>query len=121
MKPKHIANRVAREYVRELREFKGSNLYATSRMVGESLIYVVYSYGPHFPIYVAEQVRDPGTGQVQTHWYANQNKYSQSTTRHQQQARPPYDVQIIPMDTDEMKMLAQGGLMKVVTEGVRHG
>ena len=38
MKPKHIANRVAREYVRELREFKGSNLYATSRMVGESLI-----------------------------------------------------------------------------------
>jgi hypothetical protein len=68
------SNRKCREFVINRQAFTGSNLY------GEWLnnCYTVYSYGRHFPIYVW---RD-GV------WYANRGKYSQSTTRHQSQARP---------------------------------
>lgn len=114
MSTPRIANKAAREYVRRRAPFRGSNMYAEERVLGESVIYTVYSYGEHFPMYIAETTADN-----HTHWYANQEKFSQSTTRHQSQARPSYDTQIIPMDTDDMKILARGGLMALVREGAR--
>ena len=44
-------------------------------------IYVVFSYGQHFPMYIF----DDAAGL----WYANKDKYSSTTSRHQTHARPP--------------------------------
>lgn len=118
MKTPRIANSAAREYVRRRAPFKGSHMYAEECRVGESILYVVYSYGEHFPMYVAETVRNPSTEQEEVHWYANQEKFSRSTTRHQTQANP-YGQDCIPMDTADMRILARGGLMALVKEGVR--
>jgi len=43
-------------------------------------LYVVYSYGEHFPIYIYDSKRDE--------WYGNSDKYSRSTSKHQNQAYP---------------------------------
>jgi hypothetical protein len=104
-----IANKNARKFVEARQPFKGSNLYAERRTAshGHTDIYVVYSYGPHFPIYVAE-VGDNG----EVHWYENEGKYSQSTTRHQSQARPSY-VKLMPMTTAMLQALVRDGIAGV--------
>lgn len=109
-----IPNIHAREYVRRRAPFRGSHMYAEERVVGESVLYTVYSYGEHFPMYIAETDVETET----TRWYANQEKFSRSTTRHQSQANP-YDVPMIPMDTKDMRVLARGGLMTLVCQRVR--
>lgn len=113
MKPATIANKDCRKFVEARRPFKGSNLYAERRTAGNghSDLYVVYSYGEHFPIYVAE-VGEFG----QVHWYANTDKYSQSTTRHQSLARPYY-VNFMPMTTSAMRRLAIDGIAGLAAKG----
>ncbi len=113
MKTATIANKDCRKFVEARRPFKGSNLYAERRTAGNghSDLYVVYSYGEHFPIYVAE-VGEFG----QVHWYANTDKYSQSTTRHQSLARPYY-VNFMPMTTSAMRRLAIDGIAGLAAKG----
>lgn len=112
-----IANKAAASMVAQQRPFEGSNMFARCEVViGEggqvvSDLYIVYSYGEHFPMYVAETDHETKT----TRWYGNVNRYSRSTTRHQSQAHP--NVQCIPMDTERMKLIARGGLMELVRRG----
>jgi hypothetical protein len=73
-----VSNNKARDYVEKLEEFDGSN--TTGRWVGDENLYVVYSYGSHFPMYVYDK--------EQSKWIGNKDKYSRSTTRHQSQLRP---------------------------------
>ena len=84
-----LANRNCRKAVEARQAFKANNLYAERQlaqpMKGLPDLYVVYSYGEHFPIYVAV-IYEHGIVQ----WYRNEDKYSQSTSRHQSQARPLY-------------------------------
>ena len=75
----NIANRDCRSYVERKEEFEGSNLYA--RKIGK--IYVVYSYGRHYPMFLCRK----------GHWYENSDKYSSSTSKHHSQARPYEGVQ----------------------------
>ena len=112
MSTPRISNRAAREYVRRRAQFKASNMFTDERVLGESVLYIVYSYGEHFPMFIAETTADN-----KTHWYANQEKWSRSTTRHQSQAHPPYDIQTVPMNTEQMKLIARGGLMELVRRG----
>ena len=78
---KRIANKNARQYVNELKSFKGSNIFAENRISFDSEeLYVVYSYGYHFPMYIYD--RQAGI------WVGSNDKYSSSTTRHQSQCRP---------------------------------
>lgn len=111
-----IANKAAASMVANRRPFEGSNMFARERHVVQSNtdLYIVYSYGEHFPMYIAETDTETKT----TRWYGNVNKYSRSTTRHQSQARPPYEVQCIPMEHDAMLLIAKGGLMEYVKHGV---
>jgi len=79
-----VANKNCREYVERREEFNGSNLYG----VWERGVYVVYSYGRHFPLLVCK-------GNT---WYFNESKYSQSTSRHLSQSRPDtYDSSVVPV------------------------
>lgn len=78
-----IANKNAYGYVRDKAQFIGSNMYATwfnSWDDDEHGLYVVFSYGEHFPMYAYDSKTNL--------WVANNEKYSRSTTRHQSQARP---------------------------------
>tara|TARA_Y100000310_G_scaffold14563_1_gene14727 strand:+ start:587 stop:913 length:327 start_codon:yes stop_codon:yes gene_type:complete len=69
-----VANKDCRSYVERKEEFNGSNLYA--RKIGK--LYVVYSYGEHYPMYIFRK----------GWWYENGDKYSVSTSKHRGQARP---------------------------------
>jgi len=86
-----IANRDVREEVKACRAFKANNVF------GERItpsLYVVYSYGHHFPMYVC----------LFGQWYANTDKYSVTTSKHQGQANP-YVSNILPSNTGMLQKL----------------
>lgn len=56
--------------------FKGNSVFS----VWEGELYVVYSYGYHFPMYVWD-------GAIRE-WIGNTDKYSSTTSRHQGKCRP---------------------------------
>jgi hypothetical protein len=108
-KPPKIANKNCRSYVEDRMAFDGSNMWGTwhKSTLTESTDkhYVVYSWGHHFPIYIY----DDNTWQ----WFGNKDKISQSTTRHQSQARLD-DVDIAWLTTAEMSTLAVVGYTELV-------
>lgn len=112
MKAERIANKSARAMVQLRRPFEGSNLFARENFPshGISVVYVVYSYGEHFPIYVAET--DEGNN---TTWYQNADRYSQSTSRHQSQCNPFEDA--IPLTAGAMRRCAEQGIAGVAAMG----
>jgi hypothetical protein len=109
---KATSNKNARVLVNGLTDFKGSNTFAETNAPTETRptwLYVVYSYGYHFPMYIAEWFE----GQAPT-WYENTDKYSRSTTRQQSHTRPSSPT--IPMDTETMRTLARYGITGVVVQ-----
>ena len=79
------ANKDCASYVTKREEFKGSNLFGEWDGASDYFdisdtynLYIVYSYGRHFPIYLY----------LNGVWYENTDKYSVSTSKHQTQARP---------------------------------
>jgi hypothetical protein len=110
-----VSNSKARQYVEKLEEFQGSNMFGKWLDVGNgrtetNLLYVVYSYGSHFPIYVWDS--------TEKKWIGNKDKYSRSTTRHQSQGRPSSVG--IWYDTDELKeVIWHGGLIGSIIERAR--
>lgn len=89
--------------------FRGSTIYGA----WYGALYVVYSYGQHFPIYVW----DPHVG-----WIGNTNKYSQTTSRHQNAARPTANLR--EMETEDLRRLISAGgyvgYAKLRVEGAQH-
>ena len=75
-----IANNKARDFVARREEFQGSNMFGSWLDREGEKLYIVYSYGSHFPMYIYDNDANE--------WIANSDKYSRSTTRHQSQARP---------------------------------
>jgi hypothetical protein len=110
-----VSNSKARQYVEKLEEFQGSNTFGKWLDVGNgrtetNLLYVVYSYGSHFPMYVWDS--------TEKKWLGNKDKYSQSTTRHQSLLRPSSVG--IWYDTNEMKeVIYHGGLISTIIERAR--
>lgn len=102
-----IPVRDCRELVERRQPFKTyGSLYAehTSASDGSDL-YVVYSYGPHWPLYV---YHNP-TGL----WFGNADKTSMTTSRHASAARPRY-ARIHWLCWDDMTELAYNGLLGVM-------
>jgi hypothetical protein len=94
-----ISNRDVRLYVNRREEFETHNGTILTSMNSKGQ-YVVYSYGPHFPMYI----HDEETNQ----WFGNSDKYSSTTSRHQSHARPDAD-DIIWLDTEDMRKLTYLG------------
>lgn len=69
--------------------FHGNSVFAT--WVSNSL-YVVYSYGTHFPMYVydasASVFDEVGNEVSKGVWLGNTDKYSTTTSKHQGKCRP---------------------------------
>lgn len=76
-KAPRINGRTCRPYVQARKAFKNSNgqLYAVNHT---PLLYVVYSYGDHWPLFVWDGFD----------WYQNEEKFSNTTTRHRSHAHP---------------------------------
>jgi hypothetical protein len=93
-----ISNNELAEHVTAHDVFRNSNETVYSVKRGD--LYIVYSYGEHFPMYVYDFVA--------CEWFGNKDRHSRTTSRHQTQARPDTDY-ITWFDTSEMKSLVDGG------------
>ena len=99
-----IANRDVRLCVAKRVPFQGSNLFAETKVINDCEVYTVYSYGYHFPLYIA--ITEPTTHTIT--WYRNSDRYSMTTAKHFGQCNP-YTV-TIPMDTQKMIAIANRGV-----------
>ena len=79
------------EYVNNKIEFKANNIF--SEHIKKDKLYIVYSYGHHFPMYI----------KYKNTWYENSDKYSVSTSKQQNQARPNSKTKLL--STNKMKEL----------------
>lgn len=113
---KRVPNKDARSYVQRRVEFQGNNTFAREVRTEHSVVYAVFSYGAHFPMFVAETLTEDN--QTKTHWYANTDKWSRTTSKHYGQLHPHVE-RMVPMDTDRLKLIAQGGLMELVARGMK--
>lgn len=87
-----IANANARRYVCECKEFTGNNIFA----MYSGKVYVVYSFGRHFPMYA----------KIKGKWYGNKDRYSVSTSKHQTQTHPSCK-KVTYFATEELKELIE--------------
>ena len=79
------------ELVNKKIEFKANNIF--SEHIKKDKLYIVYSYGYHFPIYI----------KYKNTWYENSDKYSVTTSKQQSQARPNAKTKLL--STNKMKEL----------------
>ena len=98
-----VANKNARQYVDELKVFEGSNTFAENKVQYDDKLYVVFSYGYHFPMYIY----DYQAGM----WIGNEDRYSMSTSKHQSQCRPSEPIECWLNTADEMKEYIRCGSM----------
>lgn len=110
MATQRTSNKDARKLVDGLTEFKGSNTFAEIDAPHDrrpTWLYKVYSYGYHFPMYIAEWTSD-----TDIKWYENVDRESQSTTRQMALLRPRSDT--TKLDTGDMRILARYGIVGIV-------
>lgn len=85
-KPKRINGRHARSYVQRTEPFRNSNgqLYAEwidpSHSEDNNSRYVVYSYGPHWPLFIY-------VPEINT-WFENSERHSMTTSKHRTHTHP---------------------------------
>ena len=85
----------ARPYVQQLKPFHNSNKQLYAQWEGD--LYVVYSYGRHWPLYINWN----GV------WFSNTDKYSRTTTKHASQTHPL--TQCVPLSKIDMEYLVLFG------------
>lgn len=110
MKPIKTSNANARQYVQRREEFDASNTYAHRYGPNPNCLtwrYVVFSYGSHYPLFIAEW--HPDDGKVQ--WYVNTDNYSITTSKHRTQLHPLE--QATPMTTEKMRVIVDYGIAGV--------
>lgn len=93
-----ITQSLMSEYTSTHQLFDTSNGTVFAKDKGD--LYVVYSYGEHFPMYVYDKFVEL--------WFGNYNKYSPTTSKHQTLARPDVD-EINMLSTEELSMLIRLG------------
>lgn len=109
---KRINGRLARPYVKARTEFKNSNGQLYAEWLGEDLVgennkmYVVYSYGPHWPLFVY-------VPHVNT-WFENKDKYGPTTSKHRTQTHPHCET--VSLTCDQIKLLERMGYNKLISE-----
>tara|TARA_R110002020_G_scaffold396011_1_gene606023 strand:- start:889 stop:1347 length:459 start_codon:yes stop_codon:yes gene_type:complete len=104
VKTMRVANKNARQYVDELKIFEGSNTFAENKVsFDDENLYVVYSYGYHFPMYIYD--RQAGI------WIGSNDSYSVSTSKQQSQCRPSGKIHCWLDTAEEMKEYIKCGSM----------
>lgn len=95
-----LSSHAARQMVVKRLEFRtGGALYAECRKASDGThMYVVYSYGDHWPLFVCHD----GV------WYENIDRYSVTTSKHRSQSHPHCDT--IPASCDDLKRFISQGM-----------
>lgn len=88
-----------------------ADMLAYPEVVNDRRVYVIYSYGHHFPMYVY----DEESGQ----WLGNKAKYSRTTSTHQSKYRPSEVAEWF--DTAELKAIVDCGLVGYITYRMEEG
>jgi hypothetical protein len=65
-----------RTSVQQKANFKAANVYGLN--IGD--LYVVYSYGTHWPLFIFDRLSGK--------WFENEDRYSTTTSKHRTQAHP---------------------------------
>ena len=109
---KPIPNYQARAYVQRKEAFDGAHIFArwqtkdldNKRGRSKRTLYVVYSYGHHFPMFVYDADANV--------WVENSNWYSNTTSRHRSQLHPMCDT--IKRSIDDVMMVASNGICSLL-------
>ena len=101
------SNRECSTYVNKCEPFNANNIFAENVFDDEVLyrpnLYVVYSYGFHFPMYVYDYKLKV--------WVGNSDRYSVTTSKHMSQARPRFEIEQW-LTTDDMRsLIANSGVV----------
>jgi hypothetical protein len=115
-----IANRDARQHVQRLHPFEGNNLYGhyfcvnpSSVLMGDSG-YVVHSYGPHWPLFIAMTLEPYGP----TVWFENKERHSVTTSKHRSQSHPLPPQGTTLLSKDQMVLLYRKGYKAIARDRV---
>jgi hypothetical protein len=93
-------------------KFRGfEDTYDSQPSPPEKRVYVIYSYGEHFPMYVY----DDESGR----WLGNKDKYSRTTSTHQSKYRPSEVAEWF--DTTALKNIVRYGLVGYITNRMENG
>lgn len=103
-----VANGKCREYVRNRKQFMGNNIIGVVRSVAltDETLYVVFSYGEHFPLFIYHYGTDT--------WFENEDRYSVTTSKHRSQAHPLPLTPTKKVSTGFMKTMLWKGLVATV-------
>jgi hypothetical protein len=81
-----IHSRTVRRYVQAKKQFVASNLFGEW---ASPRIYVVYSYGKHWPLFAYEPTQDA--------WYENDDNHSKTTSRHRSVSHPQCNTDLLSL------------------------
>lgn len=124
---KGVSLREAREYVNGKKDFQthtrslyGVMFWTANRMEVEwqmtqglneqgykPLVYAVFSYGMHFPMYVYDYETDK--------WFGNSDKFSKTTTKHMWYAKPTEEIHAY-YDTRTLSTIVEIGYIQTLTK-----
>ena len=108
---KSISNQEMSDYVTELQPFTNHTESVWSDDVGD--MYVVYSYGTHFPIYMYDHKTEM--------WFGNSDRYSPTTSRHRSLARPQVEGMYMVTSTDLSDIIRSGGYSNYCSDAILFG
>ena len=102
-----LANNALRGPISRREMFKTNSGAVYPRRVGD--LYVVYSYGDHFPMWVYD-------GHI-NQWFGNQDRWSRTTSKQQSQTRP--DVEMTMWSTDTLRRIVNlGGFVQYTAKRI---
>ena len=110
MSRKRVANKDISEYIDKLEVVEGSNIFTENsgklpdNPETDDNLYIVYSYGWHFPMYI--HCRQANL------WYGNSDRFSISTSKHQSQARPSRNVDQWLTTKEMLDMIRRGSTLE---------
>lgn len=102
-------NSDARALVMLREEFKGNNIFACNRVAGGRKMYIVYSWGEHWPMFIYDD--ESGV------WYGTSTRRSQSTGTHTRKCEP--NVTIRWMRSENLQAIALRGIVGYVEHKIR--
>jgi hypothetical protein len=109
VKIKGLTNRQMREHVQNKQSFINGNKTCFAEYHHGSGVYVVYSYGYHYPMYAFEPQLDV--------WFINTAKSSRTTARHKSHCHPRQS--LYGLDFEQMRQLVIQGYSWVVDQRLK--
>ena len=108
---KTISNTEMSDYTTELQPFTTHTESVWTDDIGD--MYVVYSYGTHFPIYMFDHRTEM--------WFGNSDRFSPTTSRHQTLARPQVEGIYMVTSTDLCDIIRSGGYSNYCSDAMLFG